>query len=75
MYSEVFTKFLNKSYKNLHFSNYCKAYQYIKDFKISGLFVIQGCQNRDSKSGYKKVSKEELFQNTKYFKLLLGATK
>ena len=41
-----------KSNKNFNYSNYCKAPQYILGFKVSGHLVIQGRQNRGTKSGY-----------------------
>ena len=34
LWSEAFTNFFKKSRKNLDFSKYCKAHQYVKDFKI-----------------------------------------
>ena len=61
--------------KNFNFSNYCKAHQYIRDFKISGHFVIQGRRNRDSKSGYKNCFKEEFFSKHKVFQTIAGHNK
>ena len=75
--SEAF-KFILKIIQNFNFSNYCKAHQYIRDFKISGHFVIEEHQNRGSGAQNKDINmvfKIELLHNTKYYKLLLGTTK
>ena len=46
--------------KNLNFSKYCKSHQNKQEVLVSGYFVNQGCQNRDSTGGFEIDLKEGL---------------